>query len=136
MQVILANRRCAVVQLERGERCAPGELARRLFPTGAEVEFEQYDGGVRLLFFRRRSFGGIRFASFDDLAEYLAACGGGGELWEAEGCLCLLGAQTAAAAEYGVRLTAAESARVRERGRYLGRAEDLRAALTRETPGL
>ncbi len=135
MQVILANRRCAVVQLERGERCAPGELARRLFPAGAEVEFEQYDGGVRLLFFWRRSFGGVRFASFDDLAEYLTVSGEG-ELWEAEGRLCLLGTQTAAAAEYGTRLTTAESARVREWGKYLGRAEDLRAALTRETPGL
>ena len=136
MQVILSNRRCAVVQLEREERCTPEELARRLFPVGAEVEFEQYDGGVRLLFFRRRNLGGVRFASFDDLAEYLAACGGGGELWEAEGKLCLLGAQTAAAVEYGTRLTAAESARVREWGRYLGRAEDLRAALAGERPGL
>ena len=136
MQVILSNRRCAVVQLERGARCTPQELARRLFPAGTEVEFEQYDGGVRLLFFWRRSFGGLRFSCFDDLADYLTACGGGGELWEAEGRLCLLGACGTVAGEYGARLTAAECARVREWGRSLGRAEDLRAALTGETPDL
>lgn len=137
MQVILSNRRCAVVMLERGERCVPQELAGRLFPVGTDVEFEAYSGGVQLLFFWRRNAGGLCFASFDDLADYLTDCSDGGELWESpEGRLCILGEIKTFSAEYGTRLTAAECAWVREWGKHLGDSEKLRRVLIAEFPVL